>query len=348
MSGLTTFNRENTMTGYTNTIRQWATDTRRTGTLPEADGTGEVGLDGPEAGSKIAVRFTLKVKQDYIEDIRYQVFGCGFSMAACAVAADLSVGYHMDKVSGINATKIDQALKGLPADRSYCAELAAEALSAAVKSARNERTAIHTSIKTEDEHGSRTKANDPVYALLLKTQRPPDVNPEDRHLFACLLNVACQEAGSPSSALGLSEGDLSSLLEKFFPGISRRDLSQRNNHVEIPPTEINEDVLGILLNHVPTSSHPNERTTSVWLCHILATRASQPGHLWVAMGLFERPELTASIRRHLPSLAEANDQNMRWKRYLYKQVCDNNGGFMCKAPNCGVCSDYALCFVEDN
>jgi nitrogen fixation protein NifQ len=66
------------------------------------------------------------------------------------------------------------------------------------------------------------------------------------------------------------------------------------------------------------------------------------------MGLFERPQLTAAIRRYLPSLAVANHQNMRWKRYLYKQVCERNGGVMCKAPNCGVCSDYALCFaVED-
>lgn len=335
------------MTGYTNTIRQWATDNRRTGILPEADGTGEVGLEGPEAGSKIAVRFTLKVEQNCVTDVRYQVFGCGFSMAACAVAADLSVGYHMDKINGINATKIDQALKGLPAERSYCAELAAEALRAAVKSVRNERAAVQTSIKTDDEHGSRTKASDPVYALLLETQKPPDVSSEDRHLFACLLNVACQEASSPSSALGLAEGDLDSLLKKFFPGICRRDLSKRKNHGKTPPAEINEDVLDILLNHVPAGAHPNERMTSVWLCHILATRSSQPGHLWAAMGLFERPELTASIRRHLPSLAEANDQNMRWKRYLYKQVCNDHGGFMCKAPNCGVCSDYALCFVED-
>jgi nitrogen fixation protein NifQ len=85
----------------------------------------------------------------------------------------------------------------------------------------------------------------------------------------------------------------------------------------------------------------------VWLAHILAARAALPGHLWIAMGLFERPQLTAAIRRYLPSLAVANHQNMRWKRYLYKQVCERNGVVICKAPNCGVCSDYALCFAVD-
>ncbi len=38
---------------------------------------------------------------------------------------------------------------------------------------------------------------------------------------------------------------------------------------------------------------------------------------------------------------------MRWKRFFFKTVCDLNGGLMCKSPNCGVCSDYALCFAPE-
>jgi nitrogen fixation protein NifQ len=64
------------------------------------------------------------------------------------------------------------------------------------------------------------------------------------------------------------------------------------------------------------------------------------------MGLFERPQLSAAIRRHLPALAEANHRNMRWKRFLFKQVCELNGGILCKSPNCGDCCDYALCFPD--
>jgi nitrogen fixation protein NifQ len=65
------------------------------------------------------------------------------------------------------------------------------------------------------------------------------------------------------------------------------------------------------------------------------------------MGLFERPQLSAAIHRHLPALFAANGKNMRWKRFFFKQVCDLNGGLMCKTPNCGECSDYALCFGEE-
>ena len=65
------------------------------------------------------------------------------------------------------------------------------------------------------------------------------------------------------------------------------------------------------------------------------------------MGLFKRPQLSAAIRRHLPSVFAANNQNMRWKRFFFKQVCDLHGGTLCRTPNCGECSDYALCFAKD-
>ncbi|MFO7765697.1 MAG: nitrogen fixation protein NifQ, partial [Pelovirga sp.] len=62
------------------------------------------------------------------------------------------------------------------------------------------------------------------------------------------------------------------------------------------------------------------------------------------MGLFERAELGAAIKRHLPALFAANHQGMRWKRFFYKQICEQNGGMLCKSPVCGECSEYELCF----
>ena len=335
------------MIGYTSTIRKWATDNRRTGALADADGTGEVGLD-QEAGSRLAVRFTLKLEMERITDIRYQVFGCGFSMAACAVAADMSVGYSLQQMTAIDSQRINHALEGLPEDRLYCADLAAEALRAAVASAQNDHQPIRGAIRNEEIHDSQVTVNDPVYAGLINSSNILEKADEDRHLFACLLAVAVQDEHKTCEALGLTDSDLSSILKKFFP-CAERDLLQKHNKAEfLKPPEINEEVLGILLEHVPTTFGQYDNLVSVYLCHILAARAALPGHLWVAMGLFERPELTTAIRRHLPTLAEANSKNMRWKRYLFKQICDRNGGTMCKSPNCGVCSDYAICFADED
>ena len=186
-------------------------------------------------------------------------------------------------------------------------------------------------------------ANDLIYATLMNAPKPDHVSKEDRHLFACLLSVAAQSAMEMSAALGLKESDIEAILRIFFPGIELSSLKMHSAPVTEDPPEQNDDVLSIILSHLPDQT----KGASFWLAHTLSTRASHPGHLWVAMGLFERPELSAAIRRHLPSLAKANHQNMRWKRYLFKQVCDLNGGVMCKSPNCGVCSDYELCFAED-
>ncbi|MGK2905711.1 MAG: nitrogen fixation protein NifQ, partial [Desulfuromonadales bacterium] len=290
------------MTGYTETIRQWATDTRRAGVLSNADGTGEVGLDTKERGSRLAVRFTLKVEHDRVTDARYQVFGCGFSMAACAVAADLSVGYALKDIRAIDAKRLDGLLGGLPTERDYCAQLAAQALQAAVRSVRNGRRPVQASMPQEPGHGPRVTAGDPVYAALLRTRKPEQVKDEDRHLFACLLAVATREPCDTAAALGLNDGNLSLLMAAYFPGFDRTLLAQYAEPSKEHPPPFNHEVLAILLSHVPVEPGNRKKHPSAWLAHILATRAALPGHLWVAMGLFERSELTAAIRRHLPSL----------------------------------------------
>ena len=335
------------MSGYTEKIRQWAMDNRHTGPLPGADGTGEVGLDSAEVGTRLAVRFALKTQLDRVTEIRFQVFGCGFTIAACAAAADMSVGDTLEAVKRIKADQVDEALDGLPAERSYCAELAVEALHAAVESARNGRRPVRASLPGEADHGARVTAEDRVYAALVNSPQPQQVTCEDRHLFACLLAVAAREPHDTAQALGLDDDGLAAIMGHFFPAVDLDILARHIAPNESPPPEVNQDVLKILLSHVPVEDVSDDLSVATFLCKILAARAAHPGHLWLAMGLFERPQLTAAIQRHLPTLAEANSQNMRWKRYLFKQVCDLNGGVMCKSPNCGVCSDYALCFADD-
>jgi nitrogen fixation protein NifQ len=335
------------MNGYTDTIRTWATDTRRAGILTDPEGTGEVGLEAGKVGQRLAVRFTLHVRLNMVTDARYQVFGCGFTMAACAAAADLAIGSRLNDLLDIDSVRIDAFLDGLPAERSYCAEIAAEALHAAVESARNGRRAIQTTLRDESGHGPRVTADDPVYTLLMDSPRPDQIHNEDRHLFACLLAIAAREPYDTAVALGLMESDLESIFKTYFPAIDRSALEPHEEPATDSPRERNPEVLSILLAHLPLNAGGRSLHTATWLAYIIATRTEHPGHLWVAMGLFERPQLSAAIHRHLPTLAKSNNQNMRWKRFLYKQVCDRNGGMMCKTPDCGLCSDYALCFASE-
>jgi nitrogen fixation protein NifQ len=115
---------------------------------------------------------------------------------------------------------------------------------------------------------------------------------------------------------------------------------------ERPPLT-NDDILNLLATYLPYDAKGYTPSPSLWLSRILATRAAHTGHLWRAMGLFARTELTAAIRRHLPALSVDNHRGMRWKRFLFKKLCEQSGGVLCKTPDCGVCSDYALCFAGE-
>lgn len=330
------------MNGYTDIIRRYAADQRFIGLLDAADGTGEVGLGAEEAGRRLAVRFTLKVAGEAISAIRFQVFGCGFTIAACAAAAELAAGSSLQQALAIDPAAINAQLGGLPEERGYCADLAVEALRAALQST-GSGAAVQTRLAptAEEDHGPRVSATDPVYCALISSRAPAGAAAEDRHLFACLLAVAAQESGQ-ASALGLSEEELAKLLQSLFPAAALPSAAS-----SATPPELNPEVLELLLSHVPPDHQGHPQPAALWLAKALAARAAHPGHLWVAMGLFQRPQLTAAIRRHLPTLAAANHQGMRWKRYLFKEICNRNGGLLCKSPNCGVCSDYALCFAPE-
>ena len=334
------------MKGFTDTIRNYAANDRYSGELTEADGIGEIGLGADQAGRQIAVRFTLQLREKRITDLRYQVFGCGYSMAACAAAAELAIGASQEYAQTIRAEMVDELLQGLPTERRYCADLAAEALQAALTSACDRSASVQTVYHPSvEDHNPRLSENNPLYRSLVDSPSSADLSKEDRHLFACLLTVAGQEPHDTATALGLTSAELDVLQYTYFPQWDPAAATDWINPETEPLPEINSDVRHLLLSHVPPETvHP---PTSRWLAQILAARAAQPGHLWIAMGLFKRPQLSAAIRRHLPSMFAANNQNMRWKRFFFKQVCDLNGGTLCRTPNCGECSDYALCFVED-
>lgn len=332
------------MTGYTDRIRRYAADERFIGVLDDADGIGEVGLGAAEAGRRLAVRFTLRVDKQAVTAVRFQVFGCGFTIAACATAAELAAGLSLTAALAIDAALVETTLGGLPEERAYCAALAVAALRAALQSAQTGQ-AVQSPwpAPAEDNHGPRVCASDPVYRTLVDSPAPQGIASEDRHLFACLLAVAARESHNPAAALGLNPLELQELLRAFFPW-ARLPVSEV---AETPPPPGNAELLELLLSHVPQDGQGHPQPAALWLAKCLAARAAHPGHLWVNLGLFERPQLSAAIARHLPSLAAANHQGMRWKRFLFRELCQRSGHLLCKSPNCGVCSDYALCFAPD-
>lgn len=67
-------------------------------------------------------------------------------------------------------------------------------------------------------------------------------------------------------------------------------------------------------------------------------------HLWQDLGLDSRLELRALMRSCFPELVVLNHSNMRWKKFFYRQLCEQEGHYLCRSPSCDDCHERASCF----
>lgn len=103
-----------------------------------------------------------------------------------------------------------------------------------------------------------------------------------------------------------------------------------------------DDLIALLLDHADRSAGPKADLYHVaWL---LACASLGDQHLWQDMGLPSREALSQLIGRWFPSLAARNVDNMKWKKFFYRQLCLRENILICKAPTCGECTEHALCF----
>ncbi|WP_290620917.1 nitrogen fixation protein NifQ [Immundisolibacter sp.] len=82
---------------------------------------------------------------------------------------------------------------------------------------------------------------------------------------------------------------------------------------------------------------------ATWLASAVAVGCLGDNHLWQDLGLPHRQALSQLLREHFPALCERNTGDMKWKKFLYKQLCER-AAVQCRAPSCAVCSDYGFCF----
>ena len=103
---------------YTDTVMDHFLHPRNVGEIADADGVGEVG----NAKCGDIMKMYLKIKDDKIEDVKFETFGCGSAIASSSMATEM-----------IKGKRIEDALGGLPAHKLHCSVLAEEAVKSAVK-----------------------------------------------------------------------------------------------------------------------------------------------------------------------------------------------------------------------
>ncbi len=164
----------------------------------------------------------------------------------------------------------------------------------------------------------------------------------DRHVFASILAVAATEGGHINERAGLTADDLALLFARWFPDLTHLVLAWSPVNTTAEEAEVGA-VRGLLSLNCSTGGEEGR-----WLTRMVARRALEPNHLWEDLGLRNRGELTRLMQRHFAPLYERNTRNMRWKRFFYRQLCEDDGFLMCATPVCTDCNDFELCFGEEN
>lgn len=184
-----------------------------------------------------------------------------------------------------------------------------------------------------------------LYASLMRAATGGACDGFDAHVVACALSLAAVEGAGDAAALvnglGLEPELLLGLISEVFPAL--RGSFERILSVQVELTRhADEACLRELLGR-----HASGGKLSLVLAAIVARRALLPHHLWQDLGLRNRRELSWVMERHFERLATRNAQDMKWKKYLYRAICRDEGFALCVAPSCEECVDFDGCFGEE-
>jgi nitrogen fixation NifU-like protein len=114
---------------YSEKVMDHFSNPRNTGVIEAADGVGEVG--NPVCGDMMT--FYIKVKDDVIEDVKFQTFGCVAAIAVSSIVSEMAKGKKLAEAQKITKQVVAEALDGLPQNKMHCSNLGADALALAIK-----------------------------------------------------------------------------------------------------------------------------------------------------------------------------------------------------------------------
>ena len=113
---------------YSETVMDHFRNPRNVGRMEDADGVGEVG--NAKCGDIMTIY--LKIKDEIIEDVKFETFGCGSAIASSSMATELIKGKSVSDAMALTNKAVAEALDGLPAHKLHCSVLAEEAIKSAL------------------------------------------------------------------------------------------------------------------------------------------------------------------------------------------------------------------------
>ena len=114
---------------YTDTVMDHFMHPRNVGEIADADGVGEVG----NAKCGDIMKMYLKIRDNVIQDVKFETFGCGSAIASSSMATEMIKGKTIDEALAVTNRQVVDALGGLPAHKLHCSVLAEESIKSAIK-----------------------------------------------------------------------------------------------------------------------------------------------------------------------------------------------------------------------
>lgn len=114
---------------YSKTVMDHFKKPRNVGVIEDADGMGEIG--NPLCGDMMTIY--LKIRDEKIDDIKFQTFGCGAAIAVSSMLTEMAKGKSIEEAKDISNKDVAEALEGLPKNKLHCSNLGADALHLAIK-----------------------------------------------------------------------------------------------------------------------------------------------------------------------------------------------------------------------
>ncbi len=156
-------------------------------------------------------------------------------------------------------------------------------------------------------------------------------------LFAQMISSQTAGASVLPPCLGLDESDFTALLVRHFPRTQVVVRCRFPENDERAPER--DDVIALLLEH-----RAGLDESEGWMAEIITEACMANDHLWQDLGLWSRKYLSQLMTQNFPTLAAKNTKDMKWKKFIYKQLCEKEDIHICRAPSCEVCADYSNCF----
>lgn len=120
---------------YNQKVKEHFLSPKNMGELTNPDGVGTIG--NPRCGDVMKVM--INVKDNKINDIKFQTFGCAAAIATSSAMTELAMGKELEKAKKISNKDVSDYLGGLPHIKMHCSNLSADALKRAIKDYENNK-----------------------------------------------------------------------------------------------------------------------------------------------------------------------------------------------------------------